>query len=598
MAGITNPKKNNALFWLKPRKHSHLYRRNNEMNDDELIDSELDLSEVDGPIQCKPVITNTRGKKRKPKVSKVPVEYDPFRELNKTPEGYARPEQKCWVSPAIARPIDMPKLSPLWRQDPTQMGTSDRRHRFLASVVASVNGEFYVRRRDSGMWTAVKKTAEVRNLLWNEWGAEETELNIRLETIKAFLADDAYVVLDQLAYIPGAGLFVEYRGRKCLNTYHERPLAFPTDTSISPETNLLMEMIVKNLLNHQDGEIDDWLVAIASDEKSPIRWMFHWLASQYQRPGKALPTALWFVGPAQGIGKGQFTNGMKLMLGSSNVKGVSVEEFKGEWTDFLSNASLFILDEVDFSSRKEANSKLKRLVGNETLSARKRNVGEFEVPSVANFVFTTNNIRPLALDRDDRRNTFFETCGTAEAKQRAQQYYALGSIGQQTAWEGLVSILSAIDIDERLISRALETDVKRRMIDAGQEPFEEWLLSDETIERWKLGEFAPIQWIKDNYVEWARANAYPGCSTSSYCKNKLEEMVSEGRVSSKFRKTLNDGTKPWGYVRVDVDNPITMPDDCDAIAVHRASKSLMETRKKIAANRPGIKLTSIKGGAA
>ena len=192
--------------------------------------------------------------------------------------------------------------------------------------------------------------------------------------------------------------------------------------------------------------------------------MFHYLASLYQRPGKALPVALWLIGPAQGVGKGLFTSGLQMLVGRVNAKSASAEEFKGEWTDFLTDASLFILDEVDFSSRKEANSKLKRLIGNEVISARKRHVGEFQLPAVANFILTTNNVRPVALDRDDRRNTFFETNGGAASKDRAKQFYQLGHERRQSAWEGLAMILNMIQIDDRVLNRAFETQIKKRMI--------------------------------------------------------------------------------------------------------------------------------------
>lgn len=239
------------------------------MDDDDLIEDEIDLSEVAGylvsnnPSLIEPVI-----KKRAQKVSKAPIDWDPFEEQEKTPEGYHRPDQKCWVDSSIARPVEMSELSPLWRQNPIEMGTLDRRHRLLATLVASVNGEYYVRRKGNCMWVVKKKASEVKNILWNEWGGDLTPLNIRKDTIDTFFSDTAYIVLDQTAYIPGAGAFVAYRGKNCLNTYYERPMAFPMNKPTSPETTLLMEMVIKNLLNHQVGDMDDWLDEITNGEES------------------------------------------------------------------------------------------------------------------------------------------------------------------------------------------------------------------------------------------------------------------------------------------------------------------------------------------
>lgn len=513
----------------------------------------------------------------------MPVDYDPFAKLLAVPVGYQRPKQKCWVPNDIARPVALSELSPLWRQDIKTMGTSDRKHRFLSSVVAMVNGDYYVRRKSNGLWTIKKKSAEVKNILWNEWGSNQTQLNIRLDTIDNFFTERAYLVLDNLAYVPGAGCFVEFKGQKCLNTHYQPPLAHPDIGEISRETELLIEMMVQNLLGHTDGTLQDWLDAIDAERPSSIRWFFHYLASLYQRPGKALPVALWLVGPAQGVGKGLFTNGLQMLVGRVNVKVASAEEFKGEWTDFLENAAFFILDEVDFASRKEANNKLKRMVGNEIISGRKRHFGGFELPAVANFVFTTNNVRPIALDRDDRRNTFFETNGSADAKRRAAQFYQLGDEQRCIAWEGLAMILSMISIDDRLLDHAYETDIKRRMIDSGIDPFDEWFQSDEVQSIWKVNEFAPVKWVKDRYLSWAKENAFRACMTSSYAQTKIDELVAQGHLSKKQRKVIHNGSKVHGYIRYD---PVSDQDklgsaDCEVIKSLRKSKAMLEMQNKI-----------------
>jgi len=545
---------------------------------------ETDLTELEGPT---PVVQLFNGKtakrKRREKVSRVPQDYDPFANSMALPEGYQRPSLKCWVPKDVARPVLISELSPLWREDLGEMGTSDRKHRFLASVVAMVNGEYYVRKKSSGLWFHKKKMVEVKNVLWNDWGGDQTELNIRKDTLDTFFSEGSYLVLDNIAYVPGAGCFVEFNGQTCLNTYHQPPLEFRPQDPISAETVLLIEMIVKNLLGYCDGELSDWLNATHDSEPSSIRWCFHYLASLYQRPGKALPVAMWLVGPAQGVGKGLLTSVLQKLVGQKNAKVVSAEEFKGEWTDFLTNTSLMVLDEVDFASRQDANNKLKRLVGNDRIAVRKRNLGEYMVPAVANFIFTTNKVRPIALDRGDRRNTFFETNGSDEAKRRAKQFYSLSEDAKERALEGLAEILNAIDIDDDLLSRAIDTDIKRRMIDSGADPFNEWFQSDEVLGRWLVGEFAPAWWVKDRYLSWAKEKAPRGCTTSVYAQTKIDELVSEGYLSSKVRKRLRDDTRPHGYIRYDPTSeaPNADPENCEVIKPLRKDKAFIELRDRV-----------------
>lgn len=548
---------------------------------------EIDLTEIEGPA---PVVQLFKRKKqqrkRKAKVSRVPKDYDPFANSMRMPQGYNRPTQKCWVPQDVARPIPISELSPLWRQNLDEMGTSDRKHRFLASVVAMVNGEYYVRKKSSGLWAHKKKMVEVKNVLWNDWGGDQTELNIRKDTLDTFFAEGSYLVLDSVAYVPGAGSFVEFNGQTCLNTHHQPPLKFQPQDPISEEANLLIEMIIKNLLGHSEGDLPDWLNAIHKNEPSSIRWCFHYLASLYQRPGKALPVAMWLIGPAQGVGKGLLTSVLQKLVGQKNAKVVSAEEFKGEWTDFLTNTSLMILDEVDFASRQDANNKLKRLVGNDRIAVRKRNLGEYMVPAVANFVFTTNNVRPIALDRGDRRNTFFETNGTVEAKSRAAKFYSLSNDQKQSAIEGLAQVLASIQIDDDLLSKALMTDIKQRMIDTGATPFSEWFHSDEIQNSWKVGEFAPIEWIRKNYITWAKDIAPPSCANSSYVNSRLDELVSEGYLSQKARKRLYDDSRPHGFVRYDPNSEAPQPDTAssEVIQTFRKNPSFIELRDRVRRN--------------
>lgn len=549
---------------------------------------EIDLTEIEGPA---PVVQLFKRKKqqrkRKAKVSRVPKDYDPFANSMRMPQGYNRPTQRCWVPQDVARPIPISELSPLWRQNLDEMGTSDRKHRFLASVVAMVNGEYYVRKKSSGLWVHKKKMVEVKNVLWNDWGGDQTELTIRKDTLDTFFAEGSYLVLDSVAYVPGAGSFVEFNGQTCLNTHHQPPLKFQPQDPISEEANLLIEMIIKNLLGHSEGDLPDWLNAIHKNEPSSIRWCFHYLASLYQRPGKALPVAMWLIGPAQGVGKGLLTSVLQKLVGQKNAKVVSAEEFKGEWTDFLTNTSLMILDEVDFASRQDANNKLKRLVGNDRIAVRKRNLGEYMVPAVANFVFTTNNVRPIALDRGDRRNTFFETSGSVESKNRAKQFYALSEDAKTRAIEGLAEILNTIEIDDDLLSKAHETDIKRRIVDAGADPFYEWFHSDEVLGRWLVGEFASISWIKEKYLSWAKERAPRGCTTNVYAQTRIDELVSEGYLSIKTRKRLPDDTRPNGYIRYDPTSevPKADPSKCEVIKPLRKDKALIELRERMKSNR-------------
>lgn len=95
-----------------------------DMNDNYVIDAEDGLAELDGPKPAAKLFP-TKSRKRKPKVSKVATDYDPFDTVTAMPDGYQRPAQKCWADKSVARPVSLLKLSPLWRQDIDTMGTNE-----------------------------------------------------------------------------------------------------------------------------------------------------------------------------------------------------------------------------------------------------------------------------------------------------------------------------------------------------------------------------------------------------------------------------------------------------------------------------------------
>lgn len=527
---------------------------------------------------------NMAAKTRKKRTSSVPEDYDPTPDYNCLPEGYKRPRMSCWVDRSLVKSLELKDLHHLWIRPTKGMEEGIRKKRFLASKMVLVGGEFWIKDKRSGLWVERKKVSEIISSLMHDWGRDKTKYNIRKETISDFKAGNEFVTLDGTLYVPGAGDFVEFKGKRYLNTYSQRPMPYREGAIHSPEFKQLMELIIFNLMGKDEGNVNEWTSAIHSDDDSEIKWLFHWLASQYQRQGKMLPTAVWIVGSAQGVGKGILASGMKRLLGSANVKTVSSEEFKGEWTDFIIGASFIVLDEVDFGSRTEAYDKIKRLIGNEDAAARKRHQGDIIIPSVCNFLFTTNRTNPVAMDRGDRRNTVFKTKNTQEAKDRAQAFYNLSSDAMTKAWEGLAELLASIKIDNKLISHAFHTDIKERMIENNVNPVEEWLLSDYLIAKWPTYHFAPSEWLYTHYKDWMRDNdGFHGCMTKKYFQTKMADMNDLGLISEPERKTLKGDKKYRGYVRYDPDNPATniKAADCPFIPEFQKDAKLIEMRDNI-----------------
>lgn len=493
----------------------------------------------------------TTNRKRAPKRSKIADDYDPTPQRYPLSDEQDRPELSCWVDKSIAHPLSLGELSPLWRLPIDDMGTQDRKFRFLASQIVSVAGVYHVKDRRTGDWRP-RQRSEVKAVILNDWGRDQTEFNIRADTVDEFLSGGELIVLDQTAFIPGASDFVSVNGRRALNTWGEPPMAFSVGSMNEPNFHNLLEMIALNLLGYDSFDPEKLLAEAHGEEATPFKWLSHWLACTYRRPGLALPTAVWFVGQAQGVGKGLFAEGMRTLVGRSNATLVSVAEFKGEWNDFIEGNVLLAADEVNFDSRRDLNDTLKRLIGNPLTTIRKRNRGASEIPTVANWLFTTNNTTPLALEQGDRRHTIFETRNSPASKARASAFYDLGPEGRSNAWQGFAEFLSSIDIDMVLISTGLDTPIKRRMTANNLDPVEEWFQSERLLEAWPLDTYASTTWLRGEYKAWAEANdVFPGCRSNAHFSRRFSDLISAGQISEEMRKTDQNGKRHRGYVRHD-----------------------------------------------
>ncbi len=380
------------------------------------------------------------------------------------PQGHERPEPRCWVSKDIVREIDPSELTGL-ADDSTGTSSMEPAFRFLADRVCSLGGALYVRDRLSGRWR-IRKKGEVNAYLYQNWLGAKTEFNITRDTISQFFDEARYPILDQTIYVPGAGRFLWFQSERCLNTWFEPPMRYDPASLDSEEFALFLKLINENLLGQGSRSTEQIMREIDGVAKSPLRFFMHWLASLVQRPGCHLPTTLWLVGKKQGIGKGVFTTAMKAILGPSNVKLVNDREWKGEWNDFIGGNQLLIGDELKMDSQRDYDS-MKRCVSNPIIALRKRNLGQFEVPNVANWIFTANEVLPGIIGPEDRRNVFISTSKTESSIIIADQFYRLSEAAKRRAYEGLAALLATIQIDGALISRAIWTPKKGALIGAG-----------------------------------------------------------------------------------------------------------------------------------
>ena len=481
----------------------------------------------------------------------IPPDFDPTPAVHPLQSGYMRPPSSSQWCDHFVFPINMAKTFRLLTDDTARvaaMSLRERRQRFLASKCVSVStggkDQYYVKKKYSTRWTNMTLNG-AKAQLKNDW-LNCRGFGIGNETVDDFFRENRYPVLEGVIYVPNAREFLNYKGSDRLNTWWERQLPYREAATRSDHALLMMRIIFQNLLNINVQEWDEMLPLLEEGSESPARWFFHWTASVYQRPGLSLPTTLWVVGHGQGTGKGLFSEMMRVLVGRSNAHDANLKELKGDWNDFLGSASLIIGDEMTFDSRKDFYDMLKRYVSSSEIALRKRNIGQYMVPNVANWLFTTNNSRPVTIDENDRRNTFIGTTNDEDkARTLASKFYSLSPGDKARAYEGVAEFLGQIAVDDALIQTAIMTPAKEQLIGLSRPPFLDWLSSSAKAS-WSVGEY----WVSDNiyaaFRDWARDNQiYEGETRRPHFNMQVNEADKRGFLK-KARKRI-DGVQTRGY---------------------------------------------------
>jgi putative DNA primase/helicase len=132
------------------------------------------------------------------------------------------------------------------------------------------------------------------------------------------------------------------------------------------------------------------------------RWLQRWLAYPVQHPGAKMKTAVIMHGP-QGTGKNLL---FEAVLGVYGDYGALVDQdaIEDKHNDFMSRKLMLVADEV--VARQEmyhAKNKLKGLVTSDWIRINPKHLASYRERNHVQIVFLSNEVQPMALERDDRR---------------------------------------------------------------------------------------------------------------------------------------------------------------------------------------------------
>jgi len=400
----------------------------------------------------------------------------------------------------------------------------------VGQVVVRQNDGYWVRTGDS--WSPTTQGAAIGKVK-SEWRAVLATHGVRCthRHIEELFRRSLLPVIDGTLTSPVESDFVTYQGR----TYLNRRLAPRLEpTTFGADGDLIRAFVLSNVLNdhRSPAEIEEELAN--GKAITPTRWALNWIAHQYQRPGLSLSTALWLISTEQGVGKSLFASMLGELVGPQNAVRADQSEMASEWSDWINGYSLIIADEINVIEKKSFYAKQKSWIGSRSISIRRRGIGSWMIPTIANWLFLTNDLTPIRIDAADRRNMLIRSTNDLDRANEmierikpilrdAKRYRsALAEFG---AW------LDSIKVDDGLIARAIPTDLKDDLIENTRDPVDSFIIEQVETNAWKPGQWLPTDGLMRRYSTWCeKTDVFKGWRSQSHLVKELKRLKDRGWV--------------------------------------------------------------------
>jgi hypothetical protein len=207
--------------------------------------------------------------------------------------------------------------------------------------------------------------------------------------------------------------------RSHIRHFHKRePLYDTADELVTRDGVTIFNTYVRPTLVPKAGNWDDirsLFLNLAGDDVDALEYILDWLAVPLQslrnqgRPYK-MGTALVFLGE-QGSGKGTAAHIIAQMYGDENFTTFGQETLDGRFNGMLIDKLFVVANEVMSSSNRSAETanKVKPWITDTEIAIERKYSEPRLVANNFNIVFTSNDDRPVLLEKADRRYSVFRS---------------------------------------------------------------------------------------------------------------------------------------------------------------------------------------------
>lgn len=206
-----------------------------------------------------------------------------------------------------------------------------------------------------------------------------------------------------------------------------------------------------------------FLRSITGDPKSAASFV-NWLAFIFQFRVKT--GTAWLLWGTEGSGKGKFLEHVcQPLFGSDNVGQVLLSNVDQQFNALLEGKLLVNIDEAAMSRTRdkvEAMAKLRNWITEPTIVINEKHVGERSVPSFVNFIVSSNDFRPVALNTGDRRYHV----GTRQEKRLLPSPNEFATLVQGTELPKFAEALGRLIVNEKMVREPELNQQKVRLFEA------------------------------------------------------------------------------------------------------------------------------------
>lgn len=223
----------------------------------------------------------------------------------------------------------------------------------------------------------------------------------------------------------------------------------------------------------KDGRCEkilELLKHLCNNDEAMFVWVLKWIAYPLQHPGAKMATAIIMHGD-EGSGKNLFWEKVVRQIYGQYSWVIGDAELESPFNEWASRKLFLVCDEVVTRNElKQLKGRMKKMISGDELPINPKNLSVRYEANHMNFVFLSNELQPLALDKTDRRYLVLWT-----PPKREKEFYA--DVGRELDDGGMEAFFHFLKYEVDLDgftphTEPIMNEAKQNLIDLGLSPSE------------------------------------------------------------------------------------------------------------------------------